>query len=262
MSGEGYRARLKRIPGETPSNVLPRALYLPCLLGTIAQSEEASHSEYETVGAGEFSQPAYGGQAARRLRTFDDLQTLTVEWNPQWMVEEGVSYDYVRETLFFILRSKRPVELLIAPRTVVGNAVVHMFVTLRRVSPEVREGQPDSVYLALGVKEWRAHEQRRRAASGKRETPVTHTLTEKDTLLSLARLYYDDPSFWRKIASLNGVKKWGQSDPLVGMQRYKVGDKIKLPTPTEGWESMSDLGGPVKRGPDQVNTGRFDGVFR
>lgn len=233
MSGEGYRARFKRIPGETPKTILPRALYLPCLLGNVGQSEEASHTEFETVGAGEFSLPAQGGQSARRLRNFDDLETLTVEWDPKWFVEQGVSGDYVKETLFFILRSKRPVEMLIAPRnggrSDKSNAVVHMPVTFRRIAPVVRGGEPDSVYISIGIKEWRPLNQRRRSASGGRETPTGHKLTKDDTLVSLARFYYATPSAWRLIRDANGIKKWGQSEPLVDMQRYKVGDKIKLP---------------------------------
>jgi hypothetical protein len=198
MRGEGLRVRLRRIPGETPKNVLRSALILPAVMRGFSWTEEAQHAEYDTVRAGQFSQPAMGPATARQLRTVDDVETLTVEWDAPWLVEQGLDPDDVYRDLFAVLRSRRAVELLVTPKFT-ERSVLRMNVTIRR-------GAGRSTTL-----------------------PTTHKLTADDTLHSLAQHYYHSALAAVDIARANGIGKWGRKTPLVKMHRFKVGSKVKIP---------------------------------
>lgn len=226
--GEGLRVRLSRIPGETPKTVLAQPLILPAVMRNFGWSEEALHSEYDTVRAGQFSQPALGPATARRLRAVDDVETLTVEWDAPWLVERGIDPDRVYDELFGVLRSRKPCELLVTPKFGPERPLLRMDITIRSIAPQMREGEADTIYYVLRWSEWRRAEGKRRGA-GKPKLPTTHKLTATDTLYSLSMRYYYSARGADVIASANAIKGWGKKTPLVQMQRYKVGSKLKVP---------------------------------
>lgn len=227
--GEGLRVRFAKIPGETPKGVLSRALVLPAVLRGFGWTEEASHTEYDTIRAGQFSQPAMGPATARRLRTPDDIETLTVEWDAPWLVEQGLDPDRVYDELFAVLRSRRPIELLATPKFGPDRPLLRMDITVRSVTSQMREGEPDTAYYTLRVSEWRDASVGRRGAGRGSKLPTDHRLAAGDTLFSLAERYYHTLVGADHIARANAIRGWGRRDPLVGMQRYRVGSKVKIP---------------------------------
>lgn len=231
---DGVRCRLSRIPGETPKGVLDAPLTLPAVIGALEVEEEAQHSEYTTVSAGQFSQGAQGGGDARMLRALS-LEALTLEWDAKWLVEHGLDPEVVRGSLYAILRSKKPVEmLLILDPNDAASAEERWNITFRSVSRVMREQEPDTRYYTIGIKEWRDPSVQRRGSKEGRKPgvkfPATHELTDTDTLQSLSHEFYGRYDFWRDIRGANGIStRFGQNTPLVTLSRYKVGSNVKLP---------------------------------
>lgn len=231
---QGIRCRLSRIPGETPKGVLDSPLTLPAVLGKIEVEEEAQHTEYSTVSAGQFSQGAQGGSDARMLRSLT-LEALTLEWDAKWLTEHGLDSDAVRGSLYAILRSKKAVEmLLILDPSDPSSTEERWNVTFRSVQRVLREQEPDTRYYTIAIKEWRDPSVERRGSKEGRKPgvkfPATHALTDTDTLQSLSHEFYGRYDFWRDIRDANGIsKRFGQNTRLVTLSRYKVGSNIKLP---------------------------------
>lgn len=237
------RVRFARIPGETPKTVLRKALFLPATIGAIGVTEEAQHTEYDTIRAGQFSQPAQGPVTARRLRSVDDIETLTVEWDPVWLVERGQDPADVRRQLYAILRSRRGVELLMTPKLgETGAEFIRFAVTIRAISMQIRRGEPDTVYFTLKLSEWRnAAIKRKGQGTRGSKLPTTHRLTAQDTLHSLSQLYYLTSAHGRLIAKANKIKGVGLSTRLVLMKRFKVNSKIRIPKLPEGTPEPTPL---------------------
>lgn len=229
--GEGLRVRLARIPGETPKGVLHRPIILPAVLNTFGWTEEFLHSEYGTVRDGQFSQPAMGPPAARQLRTLDDIETLTIAWDPPWLVQQGQDPDDVYRQLFAIGRSKRAVELLATLQFGPQRPMMRTNITIRSISPLLKQGEADSMYYTVRISEWRDASGKRRGEGrgSAAKLPTTHKLTTADTLSSLSQHYYHSHKHWRAIAHANGIHGFGASTALVKYGRYKVGSKIKIP---------------------------------
>lgn len=225
--GEGLRVRLSRIKGETPKGVLAAPLYLPAVIGQFGWTEESSHSEYTTIRDGQFSQPAMGPATARQLRGLDNIETLTVDWDPPWLVEQGQDPDDVYRSLYAVLRCRRPVELLATPKLGPSRPLLRMNVTVRSITAQLRQGEPDSLYFTVGIREWRRSAGARKAAGD--ALPTTHILKAGDTLHSLAMHYYHSATYATDIADANGIRDWGKSTPLVQHKRFKIGSKIKIP---------------------------------
>jgi hypothetical protein len=235
--GEGLRVRFAKVPGETPKGVLSEALILPAVMRGFSWSEEALHTEYDTVRGGQFSVPGQGPASARRLRTVDDIDTLTITWDPPWLIERGLDPDEVRSTLYAILRSRRAVELLVTPQF--GHpSLLRMNVTVRSVSSAMREGEPDTIYYTLRLAEWRKLTAGRRGEGRASKLPKTHKLTATDSLYSLAMHYYHTSEAAAAIAFANGIRNWGKKTPLVKTKRYKVGSKITIPKVTMKGSAM------------------------
>jgi len=226
----GLRLRVTSIPGLTPKAILRSPLYLPVVLGPDFEiDEEALHTDFETVGAGQFSSPA-GGKHAPQLKSLD-LETLSLAWDASWLVYPDTTPDEVREELKDILDSRKPVELFahVGPH---GEAEeLRMWATLRSLRRILRHGENDTRYFSMEWKQYRSPVIPRRAANSYSNLPTTHTLDKDDTLRSIANRYYGTEAMWQFLASQNGIKNWGGDDPLVKMNRYKVGDKIKVPVP-------------------------------
>lgn len=239
------RVRFARIPGETPKDVLKPALFLPAAIGTVGVTEEAAHSQYDTLRAGEFSQPSQGPVTARKLRTVDDIETLTVTWDPKWLVDRGQDPAQVRRQLYAVLRSRRACELLMTPKLgASGDEFMRFSVTIRSITKQMRRGEPDTVYYTLRLVEWRNAEMGRKrqgSGSGGSKLPTTHELKSGDTLHSLSQTYYLTAEHARVIAKANKIKGVGLSTRLVLMKRFKVGSKIKIPKLPPGTPEVTPL---------------------
>lgn len=237
LQSEGLRVRLSRIAEETPKGVLSRPLRLPAVLGDFVDTEDADHSEYTTISAGQFSQGAMGGQAARQLRA-TNIDTLTIEWNPKWLVQRGVDPGRAKDELYKILRSKKAVELLATLPGRRGKTATEMRanITIRSIQKSLKPGEPDTRYYTLTIKEWRDPRVDRRGHSQGRKPgvklPTTHKLDDNDSLYTLSFQYYGTYKHWRLIANANGLKGFnGAKTALVSLKRFKVGDKVKIPKP-------------------------------
>lgn len=246
----GLRLRLTAIPDLTPRNILRKPLYLPCVLGPDFEvEEEALHTDFDTVAAGQFSSPA-GGKKAPQLKSLS-FDALTLTWDAKWLVYPDVTPQEVRQELNEILRSRQPVELFAFLGPHGDDEELRMFATLRGLRRILRQGETDTRYYSLDWKQYRSPVIRRKGASGgSGKLPAQHKLTESDTLRSLANHYYGTGELWLFLASENGIKSWGSEDPLVKMGRYKVGDSFKIP--------LAPTGGSV--GKAQALTGDDDGL--
>lgn len=242
----GLRLRLKAIPGLTPKPILRNPLYIPVVLGPDFEvGEEALHTEFETVGAGQFSSPA-GGKHAPQLKSLD-FETLSLTWDAKWLVYPDTSPEEVKEELQAILGSRKPVEMFAHVGPHGRGSELRMWATLRSMRRVLRHGENDTRYFNLEWKQYRSPVVGRSAANSYANLPTTHTLDKDDTLRSIAKQYYGTESMWQFLASQNGIKSWGGDDPLVKMDRYKAGDKIKVPVPP-----------PTKVGKAQAVTGSDD----
>lgn len=226
----GLRLRLKAIPGLTPKPILRNPLYIPVVLGPDFEvGEEALHTDFETVGAGQFSSPA-GGKHAPQLKAVS-FETLSLTWDAKWLIYPDTTPQELREELKAILDSRKPVEMFahIGPHG--RGQELRMQATLRSMRRILRHGENDTRYFNLEWKQYRSPVAGRSAANAYANLPTTHTLDKDDTLRSIAKRYYGTESMWQFLASQNGIKSWGGDDPLVKMNRYKVGNKIKVPVP-------------------------------
>lgn len=236
---EGLRVRLRRIDGETPKGVLHRPLVLPAVLRGFGWTEEFMHSDYDTIADGQFSQPAAGGASARQLRTIDDIETLTMIWQPQWLIY--VDAGQVERELRAVGRSKKPVELLATPYLGGGarKPLLRASITIRSLSVALREGEPDTTYFTLRIEEWRNASTKRRGA-GHSKLPTTVEIDANDTLYGLSDRFYKTHAGWKEIARENGIPNFGPSTPLVQHKRFRVGSKLKIPIYFKG--QPDDLG--------------------
>lgn len=233
MLDDGLVVRWERIPGETTPGLLNRPFVLPVVLGSFEPSEDFAHAEYDTISGGQFSAPAGNSGTAQRLRAID-LQSLTLDWDAPWLAAQGVTR-YAMETLIRrIGRSRRPFSMI---ATLGSSTELRMDVTLRTIVKSLRPGERDTRYWSLSLKEWlSAHDNRRRHVAevgrGAHRLPTTATLTVSTTLMSLAREFYGSAvrPYWQAIAEHNGIRSWGASTPLVQSARFKVGDKVRIPS--------------------------------
>lgn len=234
--GPGLRVRLTALRGETPRGILTRRLYLPAVLNEVTLEESADHVEFTTHAHGEFSVPAQGGPQARRLRDLP-FEFLTLDWAADWLVQWRHP-QVVQDELEAVLRSKRPVLLLAILRFGDGRPEEYRGpVTLRRTARTLKPGETDTRYWTLEFKEYRPLRAARLSTkSGKRAAhlPARFKLTNDTTLEWLSKHFFGTTRYWLAIARHNGIKKWGQTTPLVKHSRFKVGDYIKIPEITRG----------------------------
>lgn len=232
--GPGLRVRFSAVPGATAAGVLDEPMYLPVVLGEFTVDEDFDHRDYDTVSAGQFSTPGGGGPTSRQLRAVD-LEMMTIDWHAyaRFLTNPQLDPEDARREVLKIGRAKTPFEILADIQLGSGPEELRMKATIRSVRRTLKPGEADTRYYTLVLKEWRDNAiGRRSAGSGAGSLPTTATLTAATTLTSLARHFY--PSIplnlaWRTIAQENGVTSWGASTPLVQSQRFKVGDKVKIP---------------------------------
>jgi hypothetical protein len=240
IRGEGFVCRLSPITGVTPKAALRRRIWLPVMLNTFTVTEAATHNEYSTLSAGDFSQPAMGGASARQMRAAD-IDTMTVDFNARWFTAHGQNPHELRVRLYEILRHRQPVRILVRLHpNPPPHAELDAHVTFRSISKEVRPGEPESRYMTISIKEWRDPTGRRRSSSPmgggssrKRgvSLPTTKKLKATDTLSSLSHEFYGRYDQWRDIRDANGItKRFGAKTPVVKLGgRWKPGAKITIP---------------------------------
>jgi hypothetical protein len=224
----GLHARLRRVSDVTPRTVLRTAFTLPVVIGDeFTIEEEALWEEFDTVSAGRFAQAA-AGKLGQALSTFTS-ESLTMTWDPKWMVAPGQQPEKVLRTLRKILHERAVFDLLIVNKPSADFAEFAGYATIRRLAIVLKRGEPDTRYLQMDLSSHRRMSSRRRRHGRASNLPTTATLDANDTLRSLASHYYGTGELWRLIAKANGIDSWGSEDPLVKMGRYKVGDRIKIP---------------------------------
>lgn len=228
-SRPGLRVRLRAVRDLTPKNVLREPFYLPCLIGPeFVQVKTAGHAEWQTVGAGEFSQ-GWGGKKAPVL---DDLSfdSLSLTWDADWLTNPETSPEEMQRELDRILASRQPFHMAIFLFPHGRGAEARGLYTLRSVERRLPRGEPDTRYYTLQFKEYRVPGQRRRSSKKGDSLPTRHLVQEGDTLRSLAKRYYGDGSLWKVIASVNGISHWGSEDDLTKIKRFSKGDaRITIP---------------------------------
>lgn len=230
MTQPGLNIALTAIPGITRRGILSVQLVLPVIVNEeYIHSKEGGHNDYDTIGAGSFSQP-FGGHHAPRLRQ-TNLDAMAMTWSPTWMPEGGADHAVVTAALDELADSRTPFHFFAwLPAT--GDVSVDMYATLRRYEERLRHGETDTRYFNLDVSQYRPPKLSR---AGKRtpKLPTKHGLRAEDTLASLSLYYYLTRQWWRRIGEANGIKNWGSDDPLVNSKRFKVGDRIKIPVVPE-----------------------------
>lgn len=239
----GLRLRMRAVHGLTPRHVLRQPLVLPVVVGEFTVEEEFLWEDFGTVGAGERSSPA-SGKHASGLQGFD-IESLTISWDPRWLVNPGLSPRKVRRTLMEIGRKRAVFDCLAINRPGADYAEFSGYARLARLARTLKPGEPDTRYLTISVKQYRPMNAPRRRHGPR--LPTTHRLDANDTLRSLAAHYYGDGSMWRLIANANGLRNWGSEDPIVQTKRFNVGDRIKIPdrpdrTPPNGGTEAEPIG--------------------
>lgn len=235
FQGPGTVVRFSPIKGIT--GALSEKIWLPCVLGDIEIDEDALFNEYDTLSNGQYAIGAMGDLSARRLRS-GSLDTLTVDFDTPWMVAINQDPETLRNRLKDILRSKKPVHMLITVQP--HNHSGPLFdapVTLRSVNEVMKFGEHDTRYLTISYSEDRSATTRVRQhgmSAGRKkgvDLPATHVLTKDDTLVKLSKQYYGNYEFWRAIRRANGIPaNFGSHTPIVKLAlRFKPGAKIKIP---------------------------------
>lgn len=228
-AAEGLRVRLRRIPGLTSKDVLRRPLHLPCVIGPeFTQVKTKAHSEWQTVSAGEYSQPI-GGKGAP---TLDDLSfdSLSLTWDAEWLTNPETGPVEMKRNLERVQESGDPFHLAVFLHPYGRGAEVRGLYTLRSIERRLPRGEPDTRYYTLQFKEFRRAGQVRRTSRRAERLPVRHKVQKGDTLRSLANRYYGDGSLWRVIQSVNGIGQWGPEDDLTKIPRFAKKDaKITIP---------------------------------
>lgn len=229
--GRGLRTRLSRIEGDTPKGVLTKPQYLPATLRGFEWSEEFAHEEYSTPRAGQFSQESMGPASARQLRQVGDTETMALTWDAAWLIDRGISPEHLRDQLNLAGRARKPVLLVVAHRG--GAQVLRMAITIRSITHQIREGEPDTVYYTLRFTEWRRRATGRKGqgsgSGGSGKLPTTVKIDSNDSLYSLSKRFYKSAAGTDDIARANGIKGFGKKTPLVKSRKFKVGSKLKIP---------------------------------
>lgn len=240
FSGEGTVVRFSPIRGVTPKSALDRNIWLPAVLGDLEIDEDALFNDYDTLSAGQFSTAAQGPQSARRQRT-GAMDTLTLDFDAPFLVAINQDPDKTRSYLYEILRSKKPVHMLITLRPVADpKPEFDGDITFRQLTRTLRQGERDTRYMTLTWTEHRNAEVKRRqheSKGGKHSRkkgvtlPATVKLKSTDTLDSLSYEFYGSYRYWRNIRDANGIpQRFGEKTPIVSLPgRFVAGAKLKIP---------------------------------
>lgn len=283
---EGLQVALTKITGVTDKDQLdvrgpgPKRLdgfFFQCPPTDAFTVEYAhSHSDYETVNAGQFSRR--GGRQLRAVTfetLFVDYGLFVVEHAPLGgPVEEDI--EDLTAALVELTESGSPFLLTVAhaiPRqfralsaAVIGPEL-QMPATLRTLSVSERAGEGDARYVNVSFTEYRdpviSAGRNRRKRSGGVELPLTGTITKAGVfeytgaaglrkvtgrnngpvnLRQLSKWFYKTPNLARHIGKANGIPDWGGDDPIRDHARYKKGGSLTIPRALIGTVSSGVAG--------------------
>jgi hypothetical protein len=241
---------------DTKKGLLRHKFFFQCSpLDTFSYTRAHSHTDYDTVGAGQRSRPA-----GRQL-TQISFNTLFCDFDAAWM-----AWHYGRrfglgptsphawtQDLLELLDSGTPFKVAVGyPRSSGHWDISGMPVTLRNLQVEERGGEPDTRYIDVQLVEYRGLALRRRS----RGLPTVATMHQhgdritwdlgagqktmkNPTLAKLAKHFYGSAGRWRaisKCARNKRLKSWGAHRDLQAFAakhgRGKKGHKtIKIEIP-------------------------------
>jgi len=149
----GMLARFQALGGGvTDTHALKGKFYLPVLLEDTGLTTEGSHTDYTSVGAGDFSQKGSGP----KLSTMT-LNTVTLDATPDWYVQPGVAltHEEMKAALEAINNARTPFDLLL---TIPSRQSVfhHMHATMRSLQQTMKGKEADSWYWIIQVAQWRS----------------------------------------------------------------------------------------------------------
>lgn len=219
--GRGLIVRLERRQGLTDPTVLGRPFVFQVPpLDSLPINRSFPHTDYDTVNADQRSRP---GSAQLKSVSF---RTFFTEDIARWTLLHGSGFrpDPIRmlDELEDIGLAKTPFWLTVRNQRRGSRFDIAMLATLRDVNSEEVHGEPDTRYVTVAFSEYRPTMVGARRRVGGRgsgwvpsENPrgsrlpvsvLTSNLPEGgNTLFDLARIYYGDPTEWRRIASANGL---------------------------------------------------------
>lgn len=161
----GMLARFAALGGGVtdPEAMAPGSkFYLPVLLEDTGLATDGAHTDYTSVGAGDFSQKGSGP----KLPTMT-LNTLTLDGVPSWYStpEVALTHQEMKEALESINDARTPFDLLLTiPST--QQVFAHMHATIRTLNQVMKGREADTWYWTIGVEKWRTA-QSGRATTGK-----------------------------------------------------------------------------------------------
>lgn len=161
----GMLARFAALAGGVtdPQAMAPGSkFYLPVLLEDAGMTTDGAHTDYTSIGAGDFSQRGSGP----KLSTMT-LNTLTLDYVPSWYStpEVALTHDEMKAALEAINDARAPFDLLLTiPAT--QQVFVHMHATMRSLVQTMKGREADTWYWTIGVEKWRAAKTGR-ASTGK-----------------------------------------------------------------------------------------------
>lgn len=261
MRKEGLLARFSPIKGVTPKTALDQSIWLPAWLNTMTVSETALHNEYDTITDGHFSMGAQGDASARQFRT-TSADTITVDYGSSFLPVTDQRPGWLRDRFYEILRSRKPVRLLVSFHPAMGrDAELDMYCTFREIDKDVRPGENEARYLTITISEWRDPSTERRSSAGGLSRapgitlPTTVAIDTTDTLSSLSMEFYGRYDGWRYIRDANGIPKaFGQKTAIASLPgRFAAGTKLKIPLIASA--GLSSPGAFGALGPTQVANG-------
>lgn len=209
---DGLKITLRRAHGITDPGVLrvPLRLQAP-VTGDFARDRGHPWSTYDTLRAGERSRPM--GPKLLEL----PISSVLLDGPAQDSSSGLVVWPYAPEPLKVIDELNyiagmgsgpaTPFRLTINQPAVWGNdPVINMLATLTRVQATQKAGEVGTEYLDLTFLQFSEDELARHRQARADEKTRYHDLRSGESLYDLARLYYHQPSAWRRIAEANGIK--------------------------------------------------------
>lgn len=261
--GPGLVVILRQIRGLTEKGLLPTPfVFQAAPLEEFTRQSSYSHSEYETLRAGQHSRPA--GRALEQT----SFGTIFVDYNAPWDVIPDLFDDEWRSVfpvpdpvaatkkLRSVMMSGTPI-LLTVHNPALRNAYdLRMASTMRSLTVTERSGEVDARYVDVSFVEYRDIRIKRflkGETGGDDKLPVTLSVkllpAKRDTFAELAKHYYGDPSLWRHIRHANSqFKGIGGHHSLKNTPAYKKNKKVKVKVPRKPAQSKpTDLGGAMPR---------------
>lgn len=229
----GIYVIMSPIPGLTPPDVFPgnKSFAFQCPpMDSFPEDSAFNHSDYNTVTAGEHSQPV-----GRALRTVS-FKTIFLDWEPEWSLVHDSDGAYpaqkAKQNLYAIMNRGAPLHLRAHQSNFQDAYEVDYAATIRSIHWEIVAGEVDCYYVTISFKEFSSPDIQEflTETSGHAKLPVALTVnnlpTGRNTLAKLAKFYYGDPSAWKLIAAANGLTHVAQnvvlSNRIIGRTKITV----------------------------------------